>query len=42
MNNDDLSRIFFGRTDTEAEAPILWLPNENSQFIEKDPGAGKD
>ena len=34
--------IFIGRTDTEAEAPILWPPDENSQFIEKDLGAGKD
>ena len=22
----DQSRVFFGRTDAEAEAPILWLP----------------
>ena len=29
-------------TDAEAEAPILWLPDVQSQVIEKDPDAGKD
>ena len=33
--------IFIGRTDAEAEAPILWPPDEKSQLIEKDPDAGK-
>ena len=33
-------RIFLGRTD--AEAPILWLPDAKSQLIGKDPDAGKD
>ena len=23
--------VFFGRTDAEAEAPVLWLPDANSQ-----------
>ena len=32
--------IFTGRTD--AEAPVLWPPNEKSQLIGKDPDAGKD
>ena len=32
--------IFIGRTD--AEVPIFWLPNANSQLIGKDPVAGKD
>ena len=32
--------IFIGRTD--AEAPILWLPDAKSQLIGKDPDAGKD
>ena len=38
------SWIFIGRTDaeTEAEAPILWLPDAKSWFIGKDPDAGKD
>ena len=34
--------IFIGRTDVEAEAPILWLPDAKSQLIGKDPDAGKD
>ena len=34
------SRIFIGRTDAEAEAPILWPPDVKSQLIGKD--AGKD
>ena len=34
--------IFIGRTDAEAEAPILWLPDAKSQLIRKDPDAGKD
>ena len=36
------SRIFIGRTDAEAEAPILRLPEVKSQLIGKDPDAGKD
>ena len=31
-----------GRTDAKAEAPILWPPDVKSQFIGKDPDAGKD
>ena len=34
--------IFIGRTDAEAEAPILWPPYAKSQLIRKDPDAGKD
>ena len=34
--------IFTGRTDAEAEAPILWLPDMKSQLIGQDPNAGKD
>ena len=36
------SWIFVGRTDTEAEAPILWPPHVKSQLIGKDPDAWKD
>ena len=36
------SWIFIGRTDAEAEAPILWSPDAKSQLIGKDPDAGKD
>ena len=35
-------QIFIGRTDAEAEAPILWPPDEKSQLTGKDPDAGKD
>ena len=38
----DQSWIFIGRTDAEAEAPILWPPDAKSQLIRKDPDAGKD
>ena len=34
--------ISTGRTDTEAEAPILWPSDAKSRFIGKDPDAGKD
>ena len=34
--------IFIGRTDAEAEAPILWPPEAKSQLIEKLPDAEKD
>ena len=34
--------VFIGRTDAEAEAPVLWPPDAKSQFIRKDPDAGKD
>ena len=36
------SRIFIGKTDAEAEAPIFWPPDVKSQLIGKDPDAGKD
>ena len=36
------SWIFIGRTDTEAETPILWPPDAKNWLIWKDPGAGKD
>ena len=36
------SLIFIGRTDAEAETPILWPPDAKSRLIEKDPDAGKD
>ena len=35
-------RIFIGKTDAEAEAPILWPPDAKSRLIGKDPDAGKD
>ena len=33
---------FIGRTDAEAEAPILWPPDVRKWLTEKDPDAGKD
>ena len=38
----DQSWIFTGRTDAEAETPILWPPDAKNQLIRKDPDAGKD
>ena len=34
--------IFIGRTDAEAEAPVLWPHDAKSWFIGKDTDAGKD
>ena len=34
--------IFTGRTDAEAEPPILWPPDVKSRLIGKDPDTGKD
>ena len=36
------SWIFFGRTDAEDEAPVLWPPNAKNRLIRKDPDAGQD
>ena len=36
------SWIFIGRTDAEAETPILWPPDAKNWLIWKDPDAGKD
>ena len=36
------SWIFIGRTDTDAEAPIFWLPDVKRQLIGKDSDAWKD
>ena len=38
----DKSWVFIGRTDVEAETPILWSPDVKSWLIRKDPDAGKD
>ena len=38
----DQSWVFIGRTDAEAETPILWPPPANSWLIGKDPDAGRD
>ena len=36
------SWVFIGRTDAEAETPILWPPDAKSWLIGKDPDAGRD
>ena len=36
------SWVFIGRTDVEAETPILWPPDAKNLLIGKDPDAGKD
>ena len=36
------SWIFIGRTNAEAETPILWPPDVKNWLIRKDPDAGKD
>ena len=38
----EVSPEFIGRTDAEADAPILGSPDAKSQVIGKDPDAGKD
>ena len=35
-------RIFRGRTDAEAKAPILWPPDTKQQLMEKGPDLGVD
>ena len=37
----DQSWVFIGRTDAEAETPILW-PDVKNRLIGKDPDAGRD
>ena len=36
------SWVFIGRTDAEAETPVLWPPHVKSWLIGKDPDAGRD
>ena len=38
----DQSWVFIGKTDAEAETPILWPPDGKSWLIWKDRDAGKD
>ena len=40
--NGDHCWVFFGRTDAEAETPILWPPHAKSWLIGKDPDARRD
>ena len=36
------SWVFIGRTDVEAETPVLWPPDGKSCLIGKDPDSGED
>ena len=38
----DQSRVFIGRTDAEAETPILWPSDAKNQLTGKDSDGGKD
>ena len=42
QSKGDQAWVFIGRTDVEAEIPILWPPDAKSWLIWKDPDAGKD
>ena len=38
----DQSWVFIGRTDAEAETPVVWPPHVKSSLIGKDSDAGRD
>ena len=38
----DQSSVFIGRSDVEAETPVLWPPDGKSSLIGRDPDDGKD
>ena len=38
---ENQSWVFFGKTDVEAEIPILWPPDVKNRLTGKDPDAGK-
>ena len=42
VHKGDQSWVFIGRTDAEAETPILWPPDVKSWLIWKDPDVGRD
>ena len=42
VHSEDQSWVFLGRTDAEAETPILWPPHAKSWLTGKDPDAGRD
>ena len=39
---ENQSWVFIGRTDAEADTPLLWPPDAKNWLIWKDPEAGKD
>ena len=36
------SWVFIGRTDAEAETPVLWPPDSKNQLVGKDPDPDKE
>ena len=42
LSKGDQSWVFIGRTDAEAETPVLWPPHAKSRLIGRDPDAGRD
>ena len=42
LTKGDQSWVFIGRTEAEAETPILWPPDVKNWLVGKDPDAGKD
>ena len=42
VHSEDQPWVLIGRTDVEAETPILWPPDVKSWLILKDPDVGKD
>ena len=42
VHSKDQSWVLIGKTDVEAETPILWPPHVKSWLIGKDPDAGRD
>ena len=41
-HKEDQSWVYIGKTDAEAETPLLWPPHAKSWLIGKDPDAGRD
>ena len=41
-HSKDQSWVFFGKTNTEGETPVLWSPHAKSWLIGKDLDAGRD
>ena len=42
QSKGDQSWVFIGRTDVEAETPVIWPPGVKRLLIGKDPDAGRD
>ena len=42
VHSEDQPCMFIGKTDVEAEAPVLWPPDAKSRLIGKDSDAGRE